>query len=115
MIDPSMKPLCDQRHGEMNRAHIHGFGGVEGLVECFQCGDRLCGRVYSEGLGYREWVQGRGGGTARPSAPRCKAHPEHWMYVREYLLDGKLLYACPENSCTHTVTEEVKGRSRGVS
>lgn len=113
MIDPNMKPLCDQIHGEMQERWIVDplTGGPANKV--FQCQSNICGRVYSDGNGYREWVQGKGGGTPNPSDPRCKEH-FRWMYVREILPDFKFLYACPEAQCKSLETIEMEADCNGI-
>jgi hypothetical protein len=113
MIDPGLKPMCDQMHGEMQKRWLVDplTGGLGNAV--FQCQNEICGRVYSDGNGYRDWVQGKGGGKPNPSDPRCKEHLR-WMYVREVLPDFRLLYGCPELRCDGTETVQMEDDDSGI-
>lgn len=105
MIDPSMKPLCDQMHGVMTRIDI--LVGDGDRFPGFQCQNALCGRVFTELNGYRDWVQGKGGGRAKPDDPRCKTHGHYRMYVSDYVDEFVLKYVCPEEGCAESLKIEV--------
>lgn len=105
MINTNMKPLCDRRHGEMQAAVLFADAGTHGAG--FRC--RTCGRVYVPLRGYSKWEEGKPLGSYNPEGPRCEAHSfALGMYVREQRLDGRLVYACPEENCTSIAVKDIK-------
>lgn len=99
MIDPNIKPLCDQMQGVMvpttlsnELVQVHGF----------RC--EFCQRTYTLASGYRT------DGTAGPpdaGQPRCKEH-HYAMYVSERLPNLLRKYRCPEEECVESATVEVE-------
>jgi hypothetical protein len=107
MLDPNMKPMCDQMHGQMKLRRLPDPADPRDWTsKIFECPTTdVCQQFYSPTAGYRSQQEAANNVINKAGYPLCKNHPLHplYMYIIEVLPNCVAKFVCPDCRASENV------------